>query len=177
MNLECKKAGKADIPVIYELAKKIWNDYYLSIITQEQIDYMLDVFYSGKSLAKQMDEGQAFTIAYHEKKPIGYISISTKDKKNYFLHKFYVEITEQRKGIGTEFFKYMTSQLKGAESIELTVNRKNIKAINFYFKNGFKIKEVADFDIGHGFFMNDFVMIRHCDPAFFSGRSNLVGKR
>jgi hypothetical protein len=42
----------------------------------------------------------------------------------------------------------------------LTVNRKNYKAINFYFKNGFTIKEIADFDIGNGFFMNDFIMIK-----------------
>jgi hypothetical protein len=35
----------------------------------------------------------------------------------------------------------------------------NYKAINFYFKNGFTIEKVADFDIGDGYFMNDFVMI------------------
>jgi hypothetical protein len=39
------------------------------------------------------------------------------------------------------------------------VNRQNYKAINFYFKLGFKIQTVADFDIGNGYVMNDFVMV------------------
>ena len=45
------------------------------------------------------------------------------------------------------------------EELRLTVNRQNFKSINFYFKNGFKIEQVADFDIGNGYVMNDFVMV------------------
>jgi ribosomal protein S18 acetylase RimI-like enzyme len=45
------------------------------------------------------------------------------------------------------------------KTIRLTVNRQNFKSINFYFKLGFKIEKVADFDIGNGYFMNDFVML------------------
>ena len=41
---------------------------------------------------------------------------------------------------------------------KLTVNRQNFKSINFYFKNGFTIESVADFDIGNGYVMNDFIM-------------------
>ncbi|MBK7966419.1 MAG: hypothetical protein IPK10_14825 [Bacteroidetes bacterium] len=41
----------------------------------------------------------------------------------------------------------------------MTVNRTNLKAINFYFKKGFTIEEVKDFDIGNNYFMNDFVML------------------
>jgi ribosomal protein S18 acetylase RimI-like enzyme len=44
--------------------------------------------------------------------------------------------------------------------MRLQVNRQNYTAINFYFKLGFTIERVADFDIGHGFFMNDFVMLK-----------------
>jgi len=71
-----------------------------------------------------------------------------------------VEVDDQRKGVGTELFKYVLNQMPTAESIELTVNRQNFKAINFYFKKGFVIKEIADFDIGNGYFMNDFIMIK-----------------
>jgi RimJ/RimL family protein N-acetyltransferase len=44
--------------------------------------------------------------------------------------------------------------------IKLTVNRQNFKSINFYFKNGFKIEKVEDFDIGNGYWMNDFIMVK-----------------
>jgi ribosomal protein S18 acetylase RimI-like enzyme len=47
------------------------------------------------------------------------------------------------------------------KSITLSVNRQNFKSINFYFKNGFKIKSVEDFDIGNDYEMNDFVMVKY----------------
>jgi hypothetical protein len=43
--------------------------------------------------------------------------------------------------------------------MRLTVNRQNYKSINFYFKIGFRIEKCADFPIGNGFVMNDFVMV------------------
>lgn len=160
MEITFRKATKQDTPTIAVLADTIWKKHYPAIITLEQIDYMLDSMYSEPQLLKQMDEGHEFTIAYLNHEPAGYISLSTTDKQNYFLHKFYVLTQDHRKGIGSALLNYALMHLQHPHSIELTVNRKNFKAINFYFKNGFTIKEVADFDIGNGFFMNDFIMIK-----------------
>ena len=107
-----------------------------------------------------MDEGHEFTLVYSNEKPIGYISLSSADGKNYFLHKFYIEVQDQGKGIGSELFLHILNQLPNAESIELCVNRENFKTVNFYFKHGFVIKKIINQDIGGGFFMNDFVMIK-----------------
>jgi GNAT superfamily N-acetyltransferase len=148
------------VAIIGPLAERIWKKHYITIISLEQIEFMLKKMYSAENLTQQMNEGHVFTIAYLDDVPVGYISMSTKDNKNYFLHKFYVDTTEQSKGIGTLFLKHVLYELNDPASIELTVNRKNYTAINFYFKNGFVIKEVADFDIGNGYFMNDFVMIK-----------------
>lgn len=160
MSLNYRKAGIEDALLIAKLAESIWRKHYIMIITMEQIEFMLQAMYSAGKLTEQMDDGHQFTLVYQEEKPIGYISISTKDQKNYFLHKFYVETDIQGKGIGTTLLKHILDEIPDAESIELTVNRRNYKAINFYYKNGFIIKEVADFDIGRGFFMNDFVMLK-----------------
>jgi predicted lactoylglutathione lyase len=46
---------------------------------------------------------------------------------------------------------------KEQNTISLQVNRFN-KAKDFYTKIGFTIKEEKDFDIGNGYFMNDYVM-------------------
>jgi ribosomal protein S18 acetylase RimI-like enzyme len=160
MNLEFKEARVEDIPVIRQLADNIWREHYISIITMEQIDFMLSKMYSAESLLEQMREGHTFTLVYEKEKPLGYISLNTKDYKHYFLYKFYVEVSDQGKGIGSALLNHTLKELEAAESIELTVNRQNYKSINFYFKHGFVIKEVADFDIGGGYFMNDFVMIK-----------------
>jgi len=160
MNFSFKVATYNDIPVIAMLADKIWRVHYISIISLEQIEYMLKKMYSPDSLKRQMIEGHVFSIVFNDTNPIGYLSISSKDNKEYFLHKFYVDISEQNKGVGSSLFNHVLSTIPNANTIELTVNRNNYKAINFYFKQGFKIKEVADFDIGNGYFMNDFVMVK-----------------
>ena len=41
--------------------------------------------------------------------------------------------------------------------IELNVNRYN-KAQGFYLKHGFQIRRQGDFEIGNGYYMNDYIM-------------------
>ena len=160
MNLNFKKATITDVALIADLADKIWRIHYPSIITIEQINYMLDKMYSANNLAQQMNEGQEFTIAYDSTIPVGYIAVSKKSEGHYFLHKLYVDTSQHRKGIGEKIWTHVESQLLKPCKIELTVNRSNFKALNFYFKKGFVIDHIADFDIGNGFFMNDFVMVK-----------------
>jgi ribosomal protein S18 acetylase RimI-like enzyme len=147
-----------DIPLIASLAHKIWNAHYPPIIGQAQVDYMLDLMYSRDALEKQMGEGQRFFVVEDEDGAIGFVSISDKGNGDYFLHKFYVDTDRHRSGIGTEVMEALFSPIGGLRSITLTVNRQNYKAINFYFKNGFTIDHIANFDIGKGYVMEDFVM-------------------
>jgi ribosomal protein S18 acetylase RimI-like enzyme len=160
MDLKFKKASQEDVLLIAQLADRIWKKHYISIISMKQIEFMLSTMYSEDSLRDQMQKGHQFELVYTNVTPIGYISITKKNDTEYFLNKFYVETSDQGKGVGSALLKHILNQIPDALSIELTVNRQNYKAINFYFKNGFIIKNVADFDIGNGYFMNDFIMIR-----------------
>jgi len=160
MKITFREASEHDIPLIVRLAQNIWHQHYITIITLQQIEYMLEKMYSPEKLLQEMNEGYKFTLVFDDANPIGYISLSTKDKKKYILHKFYVEINNHGKGVGSQLLKEALKKINYFETIELTVNRKNYKAVNFYFKNGFVIKEIADFDIGSGYFMNDFVMVK-----------------
>jgi len=158
--IHLKTATLTDIPTINSLANKIWRKHYPGIITNEQIDFMLDWMYSSKSIEKQMNEGASFMIAFSGEEPVGYLSFSKVEEGEFFLHKFYVDTDQHRKGIGSEIFNAILVLMDQPKSITLTVNRKNIKAINFYFKVGFTIKSAEDFDIGNGYYMNDFVMVK-----------------
>ena len=42
--------------------------------------------------------------------------------------------------------------------MELNVNRNN-KALDFYYRMGMRKDRQGDFDIGNGFFMNDYIMV------------------
>ncbi len=159
-NFSTRKATEDDIPLINSLAQKTWRSHYPSIISLEQIEYMLEKMYSPKALEKQMQEEHCFELCYADVSPIGYCSYSRQENENYFLHKMYIDTTQHHKGIGTWFLHEVFDKTAGIRNLRLTVNRKNHTAINFYFKNGFTIAEVKDFDIGKGFWMNDFVMLK-----------------
>jgi len=149
-----------DIELIRELTFKVWPQTYSSIISKEQIDYMLEMMYSNKSLALQMAEGSQFIIVQDTKKPVGFASYKPVAINIYKLDKIYILQTQQGKGIGKFVIDYILQQIKdrGAESLQLQVNRNNINAKSFYEKIGFRIIQEADFDIGNSYFMNDYVM-------------------
>ncbi len=158
--LEFRRATTLEIPLIMSLARRIWMDHYPAIIAMEQIEYMLDKFYSPQAMAAQLSDRQRFVLVFLEKEPVGFYAFSEKEKQAYFLHKFYLDTRLHQRGIGKEMLAHALSSMPGVQTLRLTVNRQNYKAINFYFRNGFVIESVEDFDIGQGFFMNDFVMVR-----------------
>lgn len=153
------EAGVADIEVIRGLAERTWNQHYLSIISQGQIDYMLNLMYSASSLIEQLQLKQhRFFLIQVDEFSVGFISLHHEGDGNWFIHKFYIDQDAAGKGIGARVFNLII-EMFGPRQLKLTVNRQNFKAINFYFKCGFKIDHVADFDIGQGYVMNDFVML------------------
>lgn len=157
--LELVRADNTHIRIIQNLASDIWWKYYPPIIGYKQVQYMLDKFYSESALLEQMNikKHQFFLISW-KKKMIGFVSIECLKHKKLFIHKFYILQNMSNKGIGTKVFRKIVLIFQPKE-IRLTVNRQNFKAINFYFKNKFIIEKVEDFDIGNGFYMNDFVMV------------------
>jgi len=161
MNLTIRKANLDDVHTIAFLAHKIWNEHYLSIISQAQIDFMLDKMYSEESLTEQMNLGHQFYLVSQENVALGYCSFSKKEEGNYFVNKFYVDVSSHRSGIGTQLLNHVLQQIPDYKTIELAVNRENHKAINFYFKQGFTIKNTFDLEIGGGFYMNDFLMLKN----------------
>ncbi len=159
MKLQFRQATAEDIPLINELAQKIWREHYPAIISMEQIEFMLLNRYSTRAIEEGMKSGEKYFLAYSGNMAVAYASIEWKDEF-YYLHKFYLDVSKHRSGIGKQFFDYLLSQIDSSKPIKLQVNRTNYKAINFYFKVGFIIETVGDFDIGGGYFMNDFVMRR-----------------
>jgi len=159
-NYFTRVATKNDVELINTLAQKIWRTYYPSIISNQQIEYMLAKMYSTEDLLKQMTaEAHCFVLCFADNQPVGYCSYSCQQVGHYFLHKLYVDTTQHHRGIGSWFLSTVLDVLTDLQYLRLTVNRKNFKAINFYFKNKFIIEEVKDFDIGEGFWMKDFVMV------------------
>lgn len=152
-------ASPEDIPLIRELTLKVWPQTYTAIISPQQIDYMLDMMYSEASLQKQMEEGIKFILVYDETVPVGFAAYQEIQPAIYKLHKIYILTSQQGKGTGKFVIEHIIHDIKqkDADALQLQVNRHN-KARSFYEKLGFAVIEEADFDIGNGYFMNDYIM-------------------
>lgn len=158
MTIQLIPAHEKDLVNIKTLADKIWKAYYPAIIGMEQVEYMLHKNYSLPNLTKQMNDGQRFYLIENENGNIGFMSITETSANHFFMNKFYLDTELTGKGLGKIAFSQLLKEIPEAADIKLQVNRQNILAINFYFSVGFKIEESADFDIGDGYFMNDFIM-------------------
>ena len=153
-------AATSDIPLIRDLAHRIWWTHYPGIITPAQIEFMLGLMYSPEALEAQMTrEGIRFWLVRAEQEVCGFMAVSGKDGGDYFLHKFYLDSTRQRQGLGAAAFQAFLEQHSDLRELRLTVNRRNFKSINFYFKVGFIIEKCVDIPIGQGFVMDDFQML------------------
>lgn len=153
-------ATKEQLPIVQELAYKIWPSTYGHILSKDQFDYMMELMYSIDSLERQLIT-KPFLLVEDEGEFIGFVSyeINWEHTSKTKIHKLYVLPTIQGKGIGKFLINHIKElALKAQNSaLLLTVNRFN-KAKEFYLKQGFHIVLEKQFQIGNGFIMDDYVM-------------------
>lgn len=159
-----REAKKNDIPVIYNLAVKIWNITYPSIISNEQIDYMIEKMYSKEKLNEVIEtEKFNFLLFEIENQLVGFCSIEHEYNHESItrIHKLYVDPEVHGKKIGQQLLAnaQVLAEKNNSSKLHLNVNKNN-PAVNFYFKQNFIVEREEVLDIGNGFVMDDFVMIK-----------------
>ena len=162
MTTTIRKATLNDIPIIRAMAEKVFPDTYQTIITREQCEYMMDMMYSEASLHRQMTvEHHTYLLLFVDDKPAGYASVQPTEADRYELQKIYVLPIYQCQHLGTKLFNAAIDFIKEQHpepcTLFLHVNRHN-RAKHFYSRQGLKISSQGDFPIGHGFYMNDYIM-------------------
>ncbi len=156
-----RNGTQADIPIISELAERIWWPAYSPILTKEQIRFMLDTIYSEETLKQVMKNGeQQFLLLYENQNPRGFASFGLRkeDPTVHKLHKIYVLPEDQGKGYGKKMIMEVINLIKEKDMhiLDLNVNRFN-PAKTFYERLGFRIIMEEDIPIGK-YWMNDYVM-------------------
>jgi ribosomal protein S18 acetylase RimI-like enzyme len=156
------KATATDFNTIRTIAHKTWPSTYGKIITKEQLDYMLDMFYSDETLGNNLNEkNHFFLLATENENCLGFASYENNfDNKNKtHLHKIYVLPEAQGNRVGELLIEAVENAAKNNHSvaISLFVNKFN-RAITFYQKKGFKIVSEVCQDIGKGYVMDDYAM-------------------
>jgi ribosomal protein S18 acetylase RimI-like enzyme len=157
-------ATDADLPAISALAGDIWRECYVSVISSEQIEYMLKWMYDPSTMLRESREGVRYQKILVDHSLAGFAAWGPypSDPATCKLHKLYVLASVRGRGVGSHALRHVmtAAAAAGFSRIVLNVNKKNTRAIAAYKRNGFLVlREVCD-PIGNGFVMDDFVMGR-----------------
>jgi ribosomal protein S18 acetylase RimI-like enzyme len=159
--MEIRILEKKELEIVQNLAHRIWPKTYEHIISQEQMKYMLNWMYSIETLELNFLNNHTYFCIASNAMDIGFLDVETNhpEEANMQIHKIYVLPEFHGKGIGFQLMKKAKDFANESQmqSMSLQVNRNN-KAVDFYKRFGFEIIYEQDFDIGNGYFMNDFVM-------------------
>ena len=147
------------IKEVERLADIVWREHYSSIITIEQIDYMLKSFQSFETISAQIQDNYNYFLLTDNQANVGYISYKITENIM-FLSKIYILAEHRGRGHAKSTVDYLkkVSQVENCTKIRLTVNQNNVGSINAYQKMGFINACTQIADIGNGFFMEDYVM-------------------
>lgn len=155
-------ATARDFAVIQDIARLTWPETYGQILSREQINFMLEKFYSTAALTQNLADGHRIMILEHNGTPAGFYALQSGYKPGVAqLHKIYLLPEFHGRGMGSVMLSDAENlaRILGDKTITLNVNRYN-PAQKFYSRHGFETVETIDIPIGHGYLMEDYVMAK-----------------
>ena len=102
LNIEIRPVTPPDVPAIALLAREIWQATYPGIITQEQIDFMLEQRYGHERLYDDLEDADKWLDqAFHQGRRVGF-AFSEIRKGEFKLDKLYIHPDVQRRGVDVD---------------------------------------------------------------------------
>ena len=154
--------AEADFKTVASLGAAIWRKHYSTIVSMAQIDYMLAERYSPENLCEYLGaEDRWFEILRVSEEPVGYCSYAlTANPGEMKLEQLYLLEEYRGKRLGGFMLRHVEAEARkrNIRLLMLQVNKRNEGVIAIYRKAGFRVREAAVFDIGNGYFMDDYVM-------------------
>lgn len=158
--IEIKPITHPDVPAVAALAREIWQATYPGIITQEQIDFMLEQRFGVERLYDDLEcANHWLDQVFVDGRRAGF-AFSQLYRGEFKLDKLYIHPDVQRRGVGGKMIEHVADRARkaGYKQVILAVNKRNTKAIGSYRKYGFETREEVVDDIGRGYVMDDFIM-------------------
>lgn len=147
-----------------QLAREIWEEFYLPIIGRAQVDYMVDKFQSADAIAAQLAEGVVYVLVQRGAEPVGYFAVQPRGEDELFISKFYLHQSARGAGLGRASMDWIErfAHDRRRRLLWLTVNKRN-PSLRVYERLGFRKTAELVADIGAGFVMDDFRMEKRLD--------------
>lgn len=161
MNIEIKKVKYLpELRRVAELADRIWHECFVDIISEGQIDYMVEKFQSLDAMCRQIEEQSYTYLAVYDGDDLcGYIAVKPEEDERFFLSKLYLRSDKRGNGIASQMLERVFAEARaaGKKSVYLTVNKHNDRAVAVYKSTGFELIDSVVTDIGSGYVMDDFI--------------------
>ena len=148
------------LKTVADIAQIVWREHFKGIISDGQIEYMLNKFQSIEAISKAVnDEGYTYYIFWEGNIPAGYMGVCEKEGR-LFLSKLYLLKEFRKKGFSRQALSFLEDYCKnnGLKSVWLTCNKYNADSLAVYERLGFKTVDTAVTDIGGGYVMDDYIL-------------------
>jgi diamine N-acetyltransferase len=156
-----------EVPRVSALAGEIWRAHYPGIISEAQIEFMLAERYDEAVIREALKRDDVWwDVFLLGTEMVGYTSYFWADAadspETIKIDKLYFHPNVQRRGYGGLTIDHVARKMAvhGCKRLTLAVNRHNKTAIAAYLKNGFHIAETSLKQIGGGFWMDDYIMVK-----------------
>jgi ribosomal protein S18 acetylase RimI-like enzyme len=169
-----REATDSDSGLIAAFGARTFEDSFGSFNTQEDMEEYLSSHFSKEHIRSQLaDRSSTFLLAFEDDQVVGYSMLyagshpdSVFGSNQVELVRIYVDGHRIGKGYGSKLMEacLQTANKSGHDMIWLGVWEKNVRAIAFYEKWGFKKVGMKEFVMGSDV-QHDFIMERSTNQA------------
>jgi ribosomal protein S18 acetylase RimI-like enzyme len=109
------------------------------------------------------EDGYEYYLVVDEEESAGYFAlVADEDSGSTQLGKVYLKRSCRGRGLGRAVLAFIEEEsvARGVRELWLTVNKDNVDSIAFYQRLGFVVAEPLVMDIGNGFVMDDYRMVK-----------------
>ncbi|MEF9478292.1 GNAT family N-acetyltransferase [Chryseobacterium sp. 1B4] len=141
------KSGTEDLEILQNIGIQTFKETFAEDNTEEAMrKYLEDSFNTEKMKSELNNPDSLFYIAWEEDNPVGYLKVNSgkaqtelQDDTSLEIERIYVKKSHHGKKVGQLLYNQAleTAQQLGKSYLWLGVWEKNLRAINFYSKNGF----------------------------------------
>jgi diamine N-acetyltransferase len=160
--MDIRPLAEPDLPLVAELAYRVWPHAYAGVLSAEQIANILGSIYTPANLTAEMAAGHRFWGAFDAAAALGFAS-GYRDGDVVWLKKLYVLPEAQGRGVGRALLETVAGAFGRAAQMRLFVNSGNTAAQDFYRRRGFVLAETRPVQMGDYAF-TDFIFARTAQP-------------
>ncbi|MGI6256388.1 MAG: GNAT family N-acetyltransferase [Acutalibacter sp.] len=153
------------IDTLTTIAQQVWHETFDPILEPGQTDYMIDKFQSDHAVKDQMaHQNYRYYLAKLDGRYAGFVGFAPwyEGQEEMYLSKVYLLSECRGQGVTRKFFDLVEEETRkeGLHKIRLTVNKYNTHAYQVYQHYGYENVESVKTDIGSGYYMDDYVMVK-----------------